>query len=87
VRFHLVPSPDIAGGGLSDSLSFRHQSTTPVSHPRGFGLHGHLHDGVNLLRSIGRLPSAPRRDVPKTLRAMFGETGARQGDSLAIKSQ
>src|ERR687892_11830 len=53
-------APDIVHGRLADTLALRHGPTTPVRHPRRFGVQGCIHDSGDLVDCIGGLSSATR---------------------------
>src|SRR4029077_4209124 len=82
MRFEIVTLPDIVDGGLTDSLTGGHESTTPLRHALGLGAERGVHNGLDLLRAISRFTAPPGSNLPQTFRAALGKAGAPQGDRL-----
>jgi len=64
MRLEVVTPPEFVDGGVTDSLTGRHQPATPLGHSLGLGTQHGIDDCLDLLRTLGRFATMPRCHLP-----------------------
>src|SRR5260370_42375392 len=84
MRLDVVTAPDVAYGRLADSLSRRHQTTTPVRVPPRLGLQRSIDHCFDASRIVGGFPAPARSDFPDYSQPLCAEPLSPQAKGLTI---
>src|SRR5260370_8076586 len=84
MRLDVVTAPDVAYGRLADSLSRRHQTTTPVRVPPRLGLQRSIDHCFDASRIVGGFPALAGSDFPESSQPLCAEPLSPQANGLTI---